>query len=245
VRGETNSTAALAVGVEGRINSSTPGPGSVGVRGVNNSSGANGVGVWGFQGGTGYGVYGQSGNGYGVVGDSPNWAGYFFGNVTVTGTLYKGAGAFKIDHPLDPAHKYLQHSFVESPDMLDIYNGTVRTDARGFATVQMPSWFQALNRTFRYQLTIVGTRGWNARVVKEIAHNRFTLQSDEPRVKVSWQVTGVRHDAYAKAHPIRTVEEKPAAEQGKYLYPQGFGKPASDEVAKAPSLRVAASRARP
>jgi hypothetical protein len=162
--------------------------------------------------------------------DQAPTAGHFFGDVTVSGTLTKGAGAFRIDHPLEPAHKYLQHSFVESPDMMDVYNGNVTTNGKGFATVTMPRWFQALNRTFRYQLTIIGTRGWNARVVQQIAHNRFTLQSDQPKVRVSWQVTGIRHDRYANAHRIQVVVPKPKAEQGKYVHPELYGKPKAEGI---------------
>ena len=63
-----------------------------------------------------------------------SYAGYFSGNVKVTGnldvdgTLSKAAGAFRINHPLSPATRYLQHSFVESPDMKNIYDGVVRTE---------------------------------------------------------------------------------------------------------------------
>ena len=83
-------------------------------------------------------------------------AGEFIGDVSVSGTLTKGGGSFKIDHPLDPANKYLSHSFVESPDMMNIYNGNVTTDANGEATVALPAYFAALNRAFRYQLTVIG-----------------------------------------------------------------------------------------
>ena len=65
---------------------------------------------------------------YGVAsGGAVNYAGMFDGNVDVNGTLTKDAGSFKIDHPLDPANKYLSHSFVESPDMKNIYDGVVVT----------------------------------------------------------------------------------------------------------------------
>jgi hypothetical protein len=307
VEGETNSTVADAVGVLGRITSTSPGSGSVAVRGINNDTGVSGYGVWGSQAGfgvgvsgtspsglgvygsspsgtgvygsssSGDGVYGSSPNGNGVYGSSPNgvgvygystsndavqghgggylsgvagfgtngfgiygestnsYAGYFAGNVTVTGTLSKGAGMFKIDHPLDPASKYLQHSFVESPDMLDVYNGNAVTDDKGFATVTLPRYFQALNRSFRYQLTIVGTRGWNARVVKEIAHNRFSIQSDQPQVKVSWQVTGIRHDRYADSHRINVVVPKSGADEGRYLHPELYGQPKSKAIDRAPA----------
>jgi hypothetical protein len=56
----------------------------------------------------------------------------------VQGTLSKSAGAFRIDHPLEPETKYLQHSFVESPDMKNVYDGVVRTDRHGLATVRPP-----------------------------------------------------------------------------------------------------------
>lgn len=235
VWGETNSSSAGALGVLGRVAPTTVGQSSVGVRGINNGTGGLGIGVWGSQAGSGYGVFGDAPTGNGVVGMSNSgFAGFFFGNVMVNGTLSKSAGGFKIDHPLDPAHKYLSHSFVESPDMKDVYDGVTTTNARGFATVTLPRYFEALNRSFRYQLTIVGTRGWNARVVQEIAHNRFTIQSDQPRVKVSWQVTGIRHDAYANAHRIKVVEAKPAADQGRYLQPQLYGQPRSKGEFRAP-----------
>lgn len=102
-------------------------------------------------------MYGRNiDGGYAIVGDnggsnSSGYAGWFNGRVAVLGTLSKGGGSFKIDHPLDPANKTLSHSFVESPDMLNIYNGNVTTDADGFATVTLPDWFEALNRDFRYQ----------------------------------------------------------------------------------------------
>jgi hypothetical protein len=149
-------------------------------------------------------------------------------DVQVFGTLTKGAGSFKTDHPLAPSTKYLSHSFVESPDMKNVYDGIAVTDARGFATVRLPRYFQALNRSFRYQLTSVGRQHWNAKVAiwNEIADNRFTIRSDQAHVKVSWQVTGIRKDAYANAHRIKVVEEKVGGERGTYLHPELYGKPA-------------------
>jgi trimeric autotransporter adhesin len=148
--------------------------------------------------------------------------GFFAGNLNVAGSLSKGGGSFKIDDPLDPAHKYLSHSFVESPDMMNVYNGNVRTDRRGFATVVLPDYFEILNRDFRYQLTVIGEFA-QAIVAKEIRQNRFTIRTSKPGVKVSWQVTGIRQDAYANAYRIPVEEEKPANEQGKYLHPELFG----------------------
>ena len=144
------------------------------------------------------------------------------GDLWVGGNIQKSSGTFKIDHPLDPANKYLYHSFVESPDMMNIYNGNVVTDARGMAIVELPSYFEALNQDFRYQLTVIGQFA-QAIVATEIANNRFTIQTDKPAVKVSWQVTGIRHDAYADAHRVVVEEEKPEKERGTYLHPELFG----------------------
>jgi hypothetical protein len=157
-------------------------------------------------------------------------AGSFFGNVEIVGNLSKSGGSFKIDHPLDPADKYLYHSFVESPDMMNIYNGNVTTDAQGNAIVTMPDWFEALNRDFRYQLTVIGTFA-QAIVATEIANGSFTIKTDKPNVKVSWQVTGVRQDAWANAHRIPIEQVKPEKERGFYLHPELFGAPEERGIA--------------
>jgi hypothetical protein len=146
------------------------------------------------------------------------------GNLNVTGHLSKGSGSFKIDHPLDPANKYLSHSFVESPDMMNIYNGNVVTDDKGEAEVVLPGYFEALNRDFRYQLTVIGQFA-QAIVGTKIKNGRFTIRTDKPDVEVSWQVTGIRQDAWANAHRIQVEEDKPPAERGYYLHPELFGAP--------------------
>jgi hypothetical protein len=134
--------------------------------------------------------------------DPGSLAAAFVGDVDVSGTLTKDAGAFRIDHPLDPENRYLQHSFVESPDMMNVYNGNVALGPDGAATVELPAWFEALNRDFRYQLTPIGGPGPNLHVAREIEANRFSIAGGTPGLRVSWQVTGVRHDAYADAHRI-------------------------------------------
>lgn len=146
------------------------------------------------------------------------------GELDIAGNLTKGGGSFKIDHPLDPANKYLYHSFVESPDMMNIYNGNVTTDANGDAVVSLPSYFESVNRDFRYQLTCIGqpAQVW---IAEEINGNEFKIKSDKPNVKVSWQVTGIRKDAYANAHRIIPEVEKKPEERGKYLYPAELGYP--------------------
>ncbi len=144
------------------------------------------------------------------------------GNLNVAGTLSKGAGSFKIDHPLDPANKYLYHSFVESPDMKNIYDGTVTTNAEGNAAIELPAYFEVLNRDFRYQLTAIGQFA-QAIVSQEITNNIFCIKTDKPNVKISWQVTGIRKDAYAEKNRIVPEVEKDKSEKGKYLYPDAYG----------------------
>ena len=145
------------------------------------------------------------------------------GNAAVTGNLSKGGGSFKIDDPIDPAGKYLSHSFVESPDMKNIYDGLVTLDAHGAAVVTMPEWFDALNRDFRYQLTSIGAPGPKLYVAEKMHGNQFRIAGGKKGQEVSWQVTGIRQDAWANAHRIPTEELKPVAEQGKYLHPELFG----------------------
>src|SRR5262249_55483222 len=179
-------------------------------------SNATAIGVNAFVGSSNTVVLGTSGNTVQVP-----------GNLNISGTLSKGGGSFKIDHPLDPLNKTLSHSFVESPDMMNIYNGNVVTDRHGLATITLPEWFEALNRDFRYQLTVIGTFA-QAIVAREIKDNRFTIKTNAPNVKVSWQVTGICHDAFANKHRIPVEEEKPLNERGVYLHPDAFSQPVSN-----------------
>jgi hypothetical protein len=128
-----------------------------------------------------------------------------------------------MDHPLDPANQYLSHSFVESPDMMNVYNGNVMLDDKGEAVVELPAYFEALNRDFRYQLTAIGAPGPNLYIAEEIQNNQFRIAGSSPGTKVSWQVTGIRQDPWANDHRIPVEEPKPEHEQGTYLYPQGYG----------------------
>ena len=106
--------------------------------------------------------------------------------------------------------------------MMNIYNGNIVTDAAGYATVTLPDWFEALNKEFRYQLTVIGDFA-QAIVSKKIRNNQFEIRTDKPKIEVSWQVTGIRHDTYAEKNRIPVEELKKNEEIGKYIYPEGFG----------------------
>ena len=155
------------------------------------------------------------------------------GNAYVLGTLSKGSGSFVIDHPLDPKNKLLYHSFVESPDAMNIYDGIVTLNKKREATVSLPDYFFALNKDFQYLLTAVGQPMPNLHIAKE-AHRWFLgwfgtpvfdISGGAPGGKVSWQVTGVRHDPYIRDNPIvPEVEKGPdqLVHKGEYLCPECY-----------------------
>jgi hypothetical protein len=159
----------------------------------------------------------------------PFYAGNFQGNVEITGTLNGMSPQVKMDDPLDPANKYLFHASVGSSEMKNIYDGTVTTDSQGLATVQLPEWFEALNTDFRYQLTVIGQFA-QAIVNGKVANHQFSIRTDKPNVEVSWQITGVRQDAYAKANPLVVEQEKDARERGYYIHPELYGAPEEQGV---------------
>ena len=136
------------------------------------------------------------------------------GNLNVTGAITAGTKDFKIDDPVDPNHKYLYHASIESSEMKNMYDGVATLDTNGEAVVELPAWFEALNRDFRYQLTAVGAPGPNLYIKEKVRNNRFRIGGGEPGAEVSWQVTGIRHDTWANAHPLRVEEEKSLAEHG-------------------------------
>jgi hypothetical protein len=180
-------------------------------------------------------MYALAGNG----GLSGGYAGKFEGDVWASGIIYGAAKDFLIDHPLDPANQYLYHASVESSEMKTIYDGTVILDPNGEAVVGLPNWFQALNTDFRYQLTAIGAPGPNLYIAEEISNNQFKIAGGKPGMKVSWQVTGVRQDAYAKAHPLRVEVQKPQRERGFYIHPELYGAPEEKQIewARHPQMR--------
>ena len=215
----TPSTVANTTAILGQISTTTPGLFSVAVKGENKGTASSGIGVWGSHDGDGWGIYGTSVSGL---------AGRFVGDVSIFGTISKSGGSFKIDHPQDPANMTLSHSFVESPDMKNIYDGVAVLNNHGQAIVTLPSYFNALNQDFRYQLTCIG--GFSPvyiamEIESSVNAQQFAIAGGTPGLKVSWQVTGIRHDAWANQNRIPTEEFKSPSEQGKYLNPEAFNQP--------------------
>jgi trimeric autotransporter adhesin len=230
------------------LNQTIGGTGVIGIggaaAGIDDFAGWGGSMIGGSGGGDGLVVHGGAPNGNGMEvfpADSGNWAALFYGNVYVGGDLVKSGGSFEIDDPIDPEGKYLYHSFVESPDMMNIYNGNVVTDGSGRAIITLPAYFQSLNTEFRYQLTTIGSpaKAW---VATEVANNQFTIQTEQGSVKVSWQVTGVRQDPWANAHRIPNEVEKSEKVKGHYLHPELFGHAGERNAAEMESAHLPATQ---
>ena len=99
---------------------------------------------------------------------------------------------------------------------------TLRPGATGDALVELPGYFEALNRDYRYQLTVIGQFA-QAMVSKTIQGNQFRIKTDKPNVEVSWQVTGIRQDPAANLFRVEVEHRKPDAERGKFLVPEAYG----------------------
>jgi hypothetical protein len=190
-------------------------------------SSASGYGVRGYS-DTGYALYAYSPNGAGLYASTGGtFAGLFSGNVHVIGNLsVSGSKAFKIDNPLDPAGQYLYHYAVESPQVQNVYNGTIVLNAKGEALVTLPDYFSDVNRgEFQYQLTAIGAPMPNLYIAEEIKGNQFKIAGGAAGKKVSWMIFGQRNDPWVRDHPQSDVVDKSADETGTYLYPQGYGQP--------------------
>jgi hypothetical protein len=195
-----------------------------------NSNGGDGIDTFGGdnsnKNSTGDGIDAWPGEG---PGSANAYAGYFVGDIVVQGTVSNESAALKIDHPLDPANKYLVQASVESSEMINIYTGNVTTDAQGEATVNLPDWFEMVNTDFRYQLTVIGQFA-QAIISRKIESHHFQIRTNAPNVEVSWQITGVRQDAYAKAHPLVVEETKDAHLKGYYMHPEFYGASAEKQI---------------
>jgi hypothetical protein len=179
--------------------------------------------------GTTIGVYGTaSGTGtYGVFCD---------GDMRVTGTINPAAVVMKIDHPQAPERRWLSQGLVSSGEALNVQSGTATLDASGQATVRLPGYFSALTRAsdLRYQLTPIGKYS-PLYIAQEVTANRFRIAGGMPGQKVSWQVSGVRRDDYATAHPLRVETRKTKSEIGTRLFvPKGSNAKLMDTRPPAP-----------
>lgn len=97
IEGVNNTTTSSIAAVRGIVSSTAPGGFSTALRGVNNGTGGLGIGVWGSQAGSGWGVYGVTPNGLGVYGNaSANGTGVYANSnsgIGLTATSVNGVPA--------------------------------------------------------------------------------------------------------------------------------------------------------
>jgi hypothetical protein len=218
VYGHALATTGLNYGVQGRTES------------------VSGVGVSGWAAattGTNYGVYGVSNSpeGFGV---------YAQGDMGASGLK-----SFRIDHPLRPETHYLLHYCTEAPEPLNAYSGVTTLDARGEAWVELPDYFEAINRDPRYTLTPIGAPMPNLHVAVEIQGNRFKIAGGAPGKRVSWRVEAVRNDPYVQRRGFQAEREKPREHQGKYLHPELYGQPKERAIHPETPIPTPAERVSP
>jgi hypothetical protein len=189
------------------------------------------------------GVYGYTTNGNAIYGarTGTGWAGYFQGPLYAQ-SASASIKAFRIDHPVDPENKYLQHSSVESPDMKNVYDGNIVLGNNGEAWVELPTYFEALNRDFRYQLTCIGQPAL-VYIKQEISGNRFLIAGGKKGMKVSWQVTGIRQDPAANLYRIEVEPNKADKDRGKFLVPEAYGQPKESGINPPPNSQETATTA--
>ena len=160
-----------------------------------------------------------------------------YGLYAVGDTGASGVKAFRIDHPLDPYNKYLKHYSAEGPQPMNVYSGTVVTDAKGAATVELPSYYDSINRNPRYTLTVVdeGEDFVLAKVSRRLAGRTFEIRTSKPNVEVSWMIQAERYDAWVQAHAPVVEEEKVGQEKGKLQHPELLGQTEDMGMDPAPS----------
>ncbi len=185
---------------------------TVGLAGVSNSPSGRGVDGFATASGPTFGVVGTAQSaGYGL---------YAFGRSGASGTK-----TFRIDHPFDPENKYLLHYSHEGPEPQNVYNGNVVTDARGYATIALPDYFEEINKDPRYTLTVIDDSDdfVLAKVVREVRNNRFVIRTNKPSVKVSWEVKAVRNDLWVQKRGAPVEVDKEGLERGTYQHPEFYG----------------------
>lgn len=148
------------------------------------------------------------------------------GDLSVTGDLAaSGVKNFKIDHPLDPANKYLKHASVESNEVLNLYRGTEIFDADGQVVVNLPDYYEAVNKNPSYQLTPIGAY-MQLYIAEEIFNGTFVIAGGIPGKKVSWTVQAERNDPYMQYYSEAAQMEVDKGEnRGRYLTPEVYGQP--------------------
>jgi hypothetical protein len=224
-----DATTGTTAGIRGQSASSS----GIGLWGLASSATGDTTGVYGkVNSPTGTGVHGFAGSAtgvnYGVYGETANLSDGF-GVYSVGDSATTGLKLFQIDHPLDPANRFLNHFSAEGPEPYLVYRGTVTLNQLGAAAVDLPDYFESINRDPQYQLTPIGAPA-NLYIAQEVVNNRFIIAGGEPGMKVCWTVTAVRNDAFVQRYGVKQEPIKTQAQRGRYLHPELYNQPASRAI---------------
>ena len=125
------------------------------------------------------------------------------GNVAIAGSLSKGSGSFKIDHPLESKKDThdLVHSFIEGPQADLIYRGKVDL-VDGQAEVNIDTEAGMTEGTFvllntNVQCFTTNESNWDL-VKGSVSGNILTIESQNTSstATISWMVVGERQDQH-------------------------------------------------
>ena len=184
-----------------------------------------------------YGTFGTADLGYGVAGSGSTYGVFSFGRTGASGTK-----SFRIDHPSDPANKYLYHYSAESDEVINFYSGKASLDEQGEAVITLPAYFAAINKDPRYTLTAVGAAMPMLHIAEEIDEDAlasaaaagpgepvvacsFRIAGGAPGGKVSWRIDAVRNDRWVQRHGAPVETDKPRSERGAYQHPELYSLP--------------------
>jgi hypothetical protein len=181
-----------------------------------------------------------TGSTYAVLGTCASPSG--FGVFSSGNTGASGTKSFRIDHPDDPANKYLLHYSSESPEVINFYRGTITLNEQGEAEVPLPSYFAKINKDPSYQLTAVGapmpllhvSKKINPAALAEGAQAApqdpapacsFHISGGAPNAEVCWRVEATRNDRWTQTHGAPVEVEKQGIEKGTYQDPALYNQP--------------------
>ena len=74
-------------------------------------------------------------------------------------------------------------------------------------------------------------------IATKVSNTPFTIAGGVQGLEVSWQVTGIRKDAFANANRVIPEVDKPVGQKGKYLHPEALGKSPELGIDKAPAAQ--------
>lgn len=139
-------------------------------------------------------------------------------NLTITGSLSKGSGSFKIPHPLGIPETWLYHGFIEGPRFDLIYRGRVQL-TNGMAVISLdesanmtPGTFELLTRDT--QVWLQNDTGWEP-LKGSVTDGTLTILCRDAKSDdvVSWMVVAERRDPHIYDSPITDADGRLVPEQ--------------------------------